>query len=53
MTTRVSVGTIKVKWEMFVEGISLSGSNITVLVIDIIRKDKHEIDPVGRKSLIE
>ena len=38
---------------MVVDGKTLSGSNISVLVNDIIRKAKHEIDPVGRKSLVE
>ena len=31
----------------------IDDSNITVLVNDIIRKAKHEVDPVGRKSLVE
>ena len=38
---------------MVVDGITLPGSNITVLVNDIIMKAKHEVDPVGRKSLVE
>ena len=41
------------KGEMVVDGKTLSGSNISVLVNDIIRKAKHEVDPVGRKSLVE
>ena len=41
------------KGEMVVDGKNLSGSNISVLVNDIIRKVKHEVDPVGRKSLVE
>ena len=41
------------KGEMVVDGKPLPGSNITVLVNDIIRKAKHEVDPVGRKSLVE
>ena len=32
---------------------SLPGTNISVLVNDIIRKAKHEVDPVRRKSLVE
>ena len=42
-----------VKDEMVIDGKTLSGSNITVLVNDIIRKAKHEVDPVGRKSVVE
>ena len=38
---------------MVVDWKSLSGSNITVFVNDIIRKAKHEVDLVGRKSLVE
>ena len=38
---------------MVVDGKTLPGSNITVLVNDITRKAKHEVDPVGRKSVIE
>ena len=41
------------KGEMGVDGKTLPGSNISVLVNDIIRKAKHEVDPVGRKSLVE
>ena len=41
------------KGEMVVDGKTLPGSNITVLVNDIIRKAKHQVDPVGRKSLVE
>ena len=41
------------KGEMVIDGKTLPGSNITVLVNDIIRKAKHEVDPVGRKSLVE
>ena len=33
---------------MVVDGKTLPGSNISVLVNDIIRKAKHEVDPVGR-----
>ena len=39
--------------EMVVDGKTLSGSNLSVLVNDIIRKAKHEVDPVERKSLVE
>ena len=39
--------------EMVVDGKTLPGSNISVFVNDIIRKAKHEVDPVGRKSLVE
>ena len=39
--------------EMVVDGKTLMGSNISILVNDIIRKAKHEVDPVGRKSLVE
>ena len=39
--------------EMVVDGKTLSGSNISVLINDIIRKVKHEVDPVERKSLVE
>ena len=39
--------------EMVVDGKTFPGSNNSVLVNDIIRKDKHEVDPVGRKSLVE
>ena len=38
---------------MVVDEKTLPGSNISVLVNDIIRKAKHEVDPVGRKSLVE
>ena len=38
---------------MVVDGKTLPGSNTTVFVNDIIRKVKHEVDPVGRTSLIE
>ena len=38
---------------MVVNGKTLPGSNISVLVNDIIRNAKHEVDPVGRKSLVE
>ena len=41
------------KGEMVVDVKTLPGSNISVLVNDIIRKAKHEVDPVGRKSLVE
>ena len=41
------------KGEMVIDGKTLPRSNITVLVNDIIRKAKHEVDPVGRKSLVE
>ena len=41
------------KGEMVVDGNTLPGSNIRVLVNDITRKAKHEVDPIGRKSLIE
>ena len=39
--------------EMIVHGQTLPGSNISVLVNDIIRNAKHEVDPVGRKFLVE
>ena len=38
---------------MVVDGKTLPGANIPVLVNDIIRKAKHEVYPVGRKSLVE
>ena len=38
---------------MVVDVETLPGSNISVLVNDIIRKVKHEIDPVGGKSIVE
>ena len=38
---------------MVIDGKTLPGSNITVLVNDIIRKAKHEVDPVVRNSLVE
>ena len=41
------------KVEMVVDGKTLPGSNISVLVNDVIKKAKHEADPVGRKSLVE
>ena len=41
------------KGEMVVDRKTLPGSNISVLINDIIRKAKHEVDPVGRKSFIE
>ena len=41
------------KGEMVVDRKTLPGSNISVLVNDIIRKAKHEVDPVGKKSLVE
>ena len=37
---------------MVVVGKTLPGSNISVLVNDIIRKANHEVDLVGRKSLV-
>ena len=47
----MSVEILKVKWSL--TETSFPDSNITVLVNDIIRKAKHEIDPVGRKFLSE
>ena len=41
------------KGEMVVDGKTLPGSNMSVLVNDIIRKAKHEVNPVGTKSLVE
>ena len=41
------------KGEMVVDRKTLPGSNISVLVNDKIKKAKHEVDPVGRKSLAE
>ena len=41
------------KGEMVVDEKTLPGSNISVLVNDIIRKAKHEVDPLGRKFFIE
>ena len=41
------------KGEMVIDGKTLPGSNISVLVNDIIRKAKNEVDLVGRKSLVE
>ena len=38
---------------MVVDGKTLPVSNISVLLNDIIRKAKHEVDSVGRKSLVE
>ena len=38
---------------MVVDVKTLPGSNISVHVNDIIRKAKHEVDPVGRKYLVE
>ena len=38
---------------MVVDEKTLPGSNISLLVNDIIRKAKHEVDLVGRKSLVE
>ena len=38
------------KGEMVIDGKTLPGSNISVLVIDMIRKAKYEVDPVGRVS---
>ena len=38
---------------MVVDGKTLPGTNISVLANDIIRKAKHEVDPVRRKSLVE
>ena len=38
---------------MVVDGKSVPDTNITVLVNDILRKAQHEIDPAGRKALIE
>ena len=46
-TIRVSLG------EMVVHGKSVPDTNITVLVNDILRKARHEMDSVGRKTLIE
>ena len=37
---------------MVVDGKTLPGSNI-IVVNDIIRKAKHEVDSIGRKSLVE
>ena len=44
-------GSWNAKGEMVIDGKTLPGSDITVLVIDMIRKAKHEVGPVGRKSL--
>ena len=41
------------KGEMVVNEKTLPGSNISVLVNDTMRKAKHEVGPVGRKSLVE
>ena len=41
------------KGEIVVDEKILPGSNISVLVNDIIRKAKHEVDSVERKSLVE
>ena len=41
------------KGEVVVDGKTLPGSNISVLVKDIIRKAKQVVDPVGTKSLVE
>ena len=41
------------KGEMVDDGKTLPCSNMSVLVNDIIRKAKHEVNPVGRKSLVE
>ena len=41
------------KCEMDVDGKTSPGSNISVLVNDIIRKAKDEVDSVGRKFLVE
>ena len=41
------------KGEMVVDCKTLPASNITVLANDIIRKAKHEVNLVGRKSLVE
>ena len=38
---------------MIVDDKSVPDTNITVLVNDILREARHEIDPVGRKALIE
>ena len=38
---------------MVVDEKTLPRSNISVLVNDIIRKAKHKVDPVARKSLVE
>ena len=43
----------KAKGEMVVDGKTLPGSKISVLVNDIIMKVNHEVDPFGRKSLVE
>ena len=39
--------------EMIVDGKSVPETNVTVLVNDILRKARHEIDPVGGKALID
>ena len=41
------------KGGMVVDGNIVPDTNITVLVNDILRKARHEIDPVGRNVLIE
>ena len=41
------------KGEIIVVEKTLPGSNNTVIVNDVIRKAKHDVDPVGRKSLVE
>ena len=38
---------------MVIDGKSVRDTNLTVLVKDISRKVRHEIDPVARKALIE
>ena len=39
--------------ERVVDGKNMPDTNITVLFNDILRKGRHEIDPVERKALIE
>ena len=38
---------------MVVDEKTLPGSYVSVLVNDITKKAKHEVDPVGRKFLVE
>ena len=47
----MSLGTITEK--VVVDGKSVPDTDITVLVNGILRKTRHEIDPVGRQALTE
>ena len=53
LTSKTTNITWNVNGEMVLDDKSVPGTYITVHVNDILRKARHEIDPVGIKALIE